>query len=75
MTRMGLADAVFRKFAAELADDPDSAGNADEITQAFEAYAYDRLVQDIRRGASRGAEIEGNELLKKRAKDGDASIA
>jgi len=69
---MALVDGLFRKIAADLADDPNSVGDARKIAKAFEAY--DRLVQDISRGASR-EQIESNELLEKRAKNGDTCVA
>ncbi len=67
-----LGDAMFRQLRAVLADDPESAGNAVEIAKAFEAY--DRLVKDIRRGAS-SEEIARNELFQKRSNDRGTRIA
>lgn len=69
---MRLFDPVLRKMAAYLTNYGNRPGDPREIAEAFEAY--DRLVQDIRRGAS-AEELGRNKLFHQRGKNGAAGVA
>lgn len=69
---MRLLDTVLGKVAAYITDYGNRPGDPREIAAAVEAY--NRLCEDIRRGASAEV-IAGNELFHQRAKDRAARVS
>ena len=69
---MNLFDSLLRKVASYLANYGNRPGNERETAEAFEAY--DRLVQDIRRGAG-AEELARNKLFHQRGKNSGARVA
>lgn len=68
---MGLFDPVLRKIAAYVADYGNRPGDPHEIARALKAY--DRLCEDIKRGAS-ADDIARNELFHQRADNSAARV-
>ncbi len=68
---MGLFDPLLRKIAAYVANHGNCPGDPCEIARALEAY--NRLCEDIKRGAS-ADDIARNELCHQRANNGAVSI-
>ena len=68
---MSLADAMFRQLRAHVANDPDSAGDANEMAEALERY--NRIVQDDLRisGSNR---LVGDQALQKGPDNGGTRI-
>jgi len=69
---MLLGESLFRKIGANLANDPDCAGDESEVAIAFEAY--DRLVENIRRGLT-GDNLDFDKVLEKCREDRRACIS